>query len=44
MLRELLNWVSTCPVDYLVLDMEVAERNGAMTIIFDVKEKEKRHG
>ena len=40
MLRDLLKWVSTCPLDYLPLDVEVAERNGTLTVRFDIKEKE----
>ena len=34
--KELYQWIATCPTDYLVLDMEGAEKRGTVKVIFDL--------
>ena len=34
--KELYMWMTTCPVDYIVLDMENAEKKGTVSAVFDL--------
>jgi hypothetical protein len=34
--KELYMWMTTCPVDYIVLDMENAEKKGTVSVVFDL--------
>ena len=36
--KELYTWMTTCPVDYIVLDMENAEKKGTVSVVFDLVE------
>jgi hypothetical protein len=34
--KELYTWMTSCPVDYIILDMENAEKIGTVSVVFDL--------
>jgi len=38
--KELYTWMTSCPVDYIILDMENAEKIGTVSVVFDLVSQE----